>query len=151
MIRDKIKTEALIMLQIIMKINMKGKSMDISLINKKLSFFFLAFLFMSTVFARDNGFAGGLVGGLTGGIVAGAISRAGTSKDQDLQEIRNREHEREIESLKREKDQEKLDQLRRSVESKEQSRDSFILYILFFFVFILLIGVGILGFMVFKK
>ena len=126
--------------------------MNVYQMNKKLVLFLLASLFMTTLSAdRGGSFAGGLVGGITGGMVAGAMSRAGTSKDQDLQEVRNREHDREIESLKREKDQEKLDQLRRTVESKEQSRDSFILYILFFFVFILLIGVGILGFMVFRK
>lgn len=97
---------------------------------------------LSPLFAGGgDSFAGGLVGGLTGGMVAGAMNKgSGDSRSS-----------REAEQLRRERDQEKMEELRRSVETQKQSGDKFMLYVLFFVVFGLLIAVGALGYFVLRK
>ncbi len=99
------------------------------------------------ILADGDGFAGGLVGGLTGGMVAGAMN-GGNRRDRDIQEVRNREHEKEIDALRREKEQESIEQVRRALDDQKGSS---VIYILFFVVFCLMIGLGFLGFMVFRR
>ncbi len=110
----------------------------------------LSLLTCKQVLADGDGFAGGLVGGLTGGMVAGAMS-GGNRRDRDIQEVRNREHEKEIDALRREKEQESIEQVRRALNDQKGSSNQSIIYILFFVVFCLMIGLGFLGFMVFRR
>lgn len=110
----------------------------------------LSLVACNQLFAGDDGFAGGLVGGLTGGMVAGAMSGGGR-RDRDIQEVRNREHEKEIDALRREKEQESIEQVRRALDDQKGSSNQSIIYILFFVVLCLMIGLGFLGFMVFRR
>ena len=111
----------------------------------------LSLVACNQLFAGDDGFAGGLVGGLTGGMVAGAISGGGNRRDRDMQEVRNREHEKELDALRREKEKESIEQVRRALDEQKGSSNQSIIYILFFVVFCLMIGLGFLGFMVFRR
>jgi len=91
---------------------------------------------LSPLFAGGgDSFVGGFAGGLTGGVVSGAINKSGDSRSS-----------REAEQLRRERDQEKMDEMR-----QKQSGDKFMLYVLFFVVFGLLFAVGALGFFVLRK
>lgn len=141
---------------------------------KNIGFFSLVMLFSNVLLADQGGaIAAGVAAGLFTGIATSAIANSGSSR-ADKAEAHAIKAREETEQLRREQDRERVDQLRRDQDRREVDRkdeqirqlnehlrsierqsgsapSSTVLYLLFGFILILTMAVGVLALMLFRN
>ena len=118
---------------------------------KNLYFSLFILLSLAPILHAGGGdsFAGGMAGGMMGGMISGAMTR-GSGRSARRAEERARVAEDKAETVQREQDRDRLENLRRDMDQKADSRAAgatgFMMNILLFAVillFLLVVGLGV--------
>ncbi len=102
-----------------------------------------------------DSFAGGLAGGVAGGLLSSAITSGGSSSAK-REALKARE---EAEMLRHEREKMRLDTARRGLDrqgalqaaNQKGGMQGPLFYLLLFFILVLIVGIGVMGVMLFKK